>query len=193
MCQFPSQPAYLNISILFSKTIIAFHFFGSDLSVSDATYAIVWSQKHIHVCYCFIFLSSMKLPIDKKNFWMWIMNSFAGWKNMKAVKGKVDPVLNSLSIMPSGVWDNGSIDPHFLELPLVGGEWSASQPGLFIPGEMAASTRLIGVWVSPSARLDNVVKSKLLTLPGLEVRSIGRPDLSQPLYRIRYHGRMKAM
>jgi hypothetical protein len=42
--------------------------------------------------------------------------------------------------------------------------------------------------VGPGAGLDNVVKRKFLTLPGLELRSLCRPARSQSLYRLRYPG-----
>jgi hypothetical protein len=44
-----------------------------------------------------------------------------------------------------------------------------------------------GGWVSPRAGLDDVEKRKFLTLPGLELRSLGRPARSQSLYRRRHH------
>jgi hypothetical protein len=40
--------------------------------------------------------------------------------------------------------------------------------------------------VDPSAGLDDVVKRKLLTLPGLELRSLRRRCRSQSLYRLSY-------
>jgi hypothetical protein len=58
----------------------------------------------------------------------------------------------------------------FLTLALAGGEWSASRPCRFTPGEIAPGTHWIG-WVSPRAALDDVEKRKFLTLPGLELRS----------------------
>jgi hypothetical protein len=42
--------------------------------------------------------------------------------------------------------------------------------------------------VNPRAGLDDVEKSKFLTLPGLELRPLGRPARSQSLYRLRYPG-----
>jgi hypothetical protein len=52
---------------------------------------------------------------------------------------------------------------------LVGGEWSASRPGRFIPGERARVTHCVEGWVGPRAGVDNVEKRKLLILPGLEL------------------------
>jgi hypothetical protein len=46
----------------------------------------------------------------------------------------------------------------FLTSALVGGEWSASRPGRFTPGERASGTHWIGGWVDPRARLNNKEK-----------------------------------
>jgi hypothetical protein len=40
----------------------------------------------------------------------------------------------------------------FLNSALVGGEWSASRPGRFTPGESAPGTHSIGGWVNPKSR-----------------------------------------
>jgi hypothetical protein len=42
--------------------------------------------------------------------------------------------------------------------------------------------------VDPRAGLDEVEKRKFLTLPGLELRHLGRPAHSQSLYRLSYPG-----
>jgi hypothetical protein len=65
---------------------------------------------------------------------------------------------------------------------LAGGEWSASHPCCFIPGEKAPGTDWIGGWVGPRAGLDDVEKSKFLTLPGLKLRPLSRPAYSHSLY-----------
>jgi hypothetical protein len=59
----------------------------------------------------------------------------------------------------------------FLTSALVGVEWSASRPCRLTPGN-----HWIG-WVDPRAGLD-VEKRKFLTLPGLELRPLGRPACS---------------
>jgi hypothetical protein len=46
----------------------------------------------------------------------------------------------------------------FLNSTLVGGEWSASRPGLFIPGKRSPSTPWIGGWMSPRFGLDDMKK-----------------------------------
>jgi hypothetical protein len=48
----------------------------------------------------------------------------------------------------------------FLTLVLDGGNWSASSPGRFTPGERAAGTHRKGGWVGPRARLDAVANRK---------------------------------
>jgi hypothetical protein len=58
----------------------------------------------------------------------------------------------------------------FLTSALVAGEWSASRPVRFIAG-----THCVGGWVGPRAGLNDVEKRKFLTLPGLELRPLGRP------------------
>jgi hypothetical protein len=53
----------------------------------------------------------------------------------------------------------------FLTSALVGGEWSASRPCRFTPGERALGTNYKGGWVGPRTGLDDVERrEKLLTL-----------------------------
>jgi hypothetical protein len=67
-------------------------------------------------------------------------------------------------------------DPRFfLTSTIVGGEWSTSRPGHFTPMERAPGTYWIGSLVNPRAGLDDLEKGKSLTLPGLELQSLGRP------------------
>jgi hypothetical protein len=46
----------------------------------------------------------------------------------------------------------------FLTSELVGGDWSASRPRRFTPGERAPSTHWIGGWVGPRAGLEDKEK-----------------------------------
>jgi hypothetical protein len=69
---------------------------------------------------------------------------------------------------------SGCIDHTFLTSVLVGGEWSASRPDRFTPGEKTG-THWIEGWVGPRAGLDNVEQRQFLLLPGLELRPLGRP------------------
>jgi hypothetical protein len=66
----------------------------------------------------------------------------------------------------------------FLNPALAGGEWSASRPGRFTPGESGPGTHWIGGWVDPRACLDDVENRKFLTIPGLELRPLRRPARS---------------
>jgi hypothetical protein len=76
----------------------------------------------------------------------------------------------------------------FLTSAVVGVVWSASRPGHFTSGEKAPCTHWIGGWVGPGAGLDDVEKIKFLTIPGLELRPLGRPARSQSLYLLSYAG-----
>jgi hypothetical protein len=79
----------------------------------------------------------------------------------------------------------------FLNSTLAGGEWSASRTGRYTPGKRAPGTHLIGGWLDPRAGQDDMEKRKKLTLPGLELRPLGRPASNQSLYRLRYPGSEK--
>jgi hypothetical protein len=63
---------------------------------------------------------------------------------------------------------------------LVGGEWLASRSCRFIPGERAPGTHYIRGWMDPRTGMDNVEKRKFLTLPGIELRPLGRPTRRYP-------------
>jgi hypothetical protein len=76
----------------------------------------------------------------------------------------------------------------FLDLVLAGGECSASRPGRFTPGERASDTHWIGGWENPRGGANDIEKIKFLTLPGLELRPLGRPARSPSLYRLHYPG-----
>jgi hypothetical protein len=76
----------------------------------------------------------------------------------------------------------------FLTSAVVEGEWSASRPDRFISEERASGTPRIGGLVGARAGLDDIEEWKFLTLPGLELRPLGRSALSQSLYRLRYRG-----
>jgi hypothetical protein len=63
----------------------------------------------------------------------------------------------------------------FLTSALAGGEWSALRPGRFTPTREKPGTHWIWGCVDPRSGLDDVGKRKFLTLPGLELRPLGRP------------------
>jgi hypothetical protein len=76
----------------------------------------------------------------------------------------------------------------FLTSALDGGEWSASHPGRFTPRETNHGTHWIGGWVGPRTGLDDIDRSKILPLPGLELQPLGLPARSQSLYQLHYPG-----
>jgi hypothetical protein len=76
----------------------------------------------------------------------------------------------------------------FLTSAIVGDEWSDSRPGRFTSMGNVPRTHWIGGWIGPGAGLHDVEKRKFLTLPGLELRPLGRPARSQSLYRLRLSG-----
>jgi hypothetical protein len=67
----------------------------------------------------------------------------------------------------------------FLTSALAGGERSASLPDHFTPRERSSGTHWIGGCVDSRAVLDDVQNRKFFTLPGLELRPLGCPALSQ--------------
>jgi hypothetical protein len=67
----------------------------------------------------------------------------------------------------------------FLTSALVTGEWSASRPVRFTPGEKVSGTHWIGGWVGPRAGLDYM--EKIRDPNGTRT---GRSARSQSLYRL---------
>jgi hypothetical protein len=67
---------------------------------------------------------------------------------------------------------------YSLTSALDGGEWSASRPGRFTPGERAPGTHWIGGWVGRRAVLDAVVKRKI---PSPRRESNPRTPIVQPV------------
>jgi hypothetical protein len=68
----------------------------------------------------------------------------------------------------------------FLTSALVGGEWSATRPGCFTPGERALGTHCIGDEVRSRVGLDDM--EKFFDSPGT------RTPTPQSLYRLHYSG-----
>jgi hypothetical protein len=99
------------------------------------------------------------------------------------VKVKLSLCLTNQALRHEGVWGS-----WFLTSALVGGEWSASRPCRFTPGKRVPDTHWLGGCVDPRVGLDDLEKRKFLTLPGLKLRSLGRPARSQSLYRLCYPG-----
>jgi hypothetical protein len=76
----------------------------------------------------------------------------------------------------------------FLTSALVGGEWSASRPGHFFPGERVVDSHWTGGWLGPRTGLDDVERRKILHLPGFKLQPFSRRAHSKSLYRLRYPG-----
>jgi hypothetical protein len=95
------------------------------------------------------------------------------------VEGKLSLYFTNSALCHEGVW---GVDA------LAGGERSASHPCCCTLGERAPGTHSMGGWVGPRASLDDMEKQKFLTLPGLELRPLGHPARSQPLYQLRCPG-----
>jgi hypothetical protein len=75
----------------------------------------------------------------------------------------------------------GGVDIYihvFSTSALVGGEWSASRPGRFTPGERVPGVHWIGSWVCVRTSLDDMEKRKFLPQPGLKLRPLRRPARS---------------
>jgi hypothetical protein len=97
--------------------------------------------------------------------------------------------LTNLALHHEGVRGSGRIDPYLFYLCAsleVSGQFHA--PAALPPGKEPPSTYWVGGWVDPTASMDNVENRKFLTLPGFELRPLGRPAGSQSLYRLRYPG-----
>jgi hypothetical protein len=72
---------------------------------------------------------------------------------------------------------------------VVGGEWSASRPCHFTPGEKVPSTHWIGDWVGLRAGLGDMENRKCLNLPRIELRTLGCLAAHiQLLYLLHYPG-----
>jgi hypothetical protein len=74
----------------------------------------------------------------------------------------------------------------FLTSPLILVKWSASRPSRFIPGQGSPCTHWIRGWMGPKNSLGGIANWNFLTLPELELRCLGHPASSQPLYLLYY-------
>jgi hypothetical protein len=77
---------------------------------------------------------------------------------------------------------------HFLDLGTSWGWVTSFTPRPLYPWERAPGNHYIGGWVYPRAALDDIEKSKFLTLPGLKLQHLGCPAHSQLLYQLHYPG-----
>jgi hypothetical protein len=75
---------------------------------------------------------------------------------MKVKKVNLSLCLINCTLSRKDVWGSRSIAPTFLTSELDGGEWSASRPDRFTPGERDSGTYCIGGWVGLTGGLDAV-------------------------------------
>jgi hypothetical protein len=75
---------------------------------------------------------------------------------------------------------SGSIDPPFLTSALDGGEWSASRPGRYTPGDMAPGTHWIWGWGGSQSRSKRCGEEKILLLPGIDPRPTNSQAVAIP-------------
>jgi hypothetical protein len=80
----------------------------------------------------------------------------------------------------------------FLTAALAGGDLPASRSDRLSHGKRAPCTQWIGGWVGPRTGLDDMEKRKILPLPGLKFRSLGRPVSIQSLYWLPYPGSLES-
>jgi hypothetical protein len=80
------------------------------------------------------------------------------------------------------------IDPRILDLG-TSWRWVVSfTPRPLYLRRKSPGTHWVGGWVGPGTGLDGVERRKILPLPGLELRPLGRLARGQLLYRLRYPG-----
>jgi hypothetical protein len=82
---------------------------------------------------------------------------------------------------------NGDIDSGIIDL-LTSWKWviGFTLLALYLRGKNIPYPSYIDDWVGPRIGLDDTEKRKILPLPGLEFRQLGRPARIQPLYRLIY-------
>jgi hypothetical protein len=68
-------------------------------------------------------------------------------------KVKVSLYLISEALCHEDIWGSVSVAPSILTLTLNGGEWSASHPCYFTPGEGSPGPHLIEGWLGPRVEL----------------------------------------
>jgi hypothetical protein len=100
------------------------------------------------------------------------------------VKVKFSLCVTNWALGHEGVFESGCIDPRILDLD-TSWRWVVSLTlRSRYPQERASGTHLIGCWVSPRTSVDDVERRKILSLPRLKLRPLGRPARSQSLFRL---------
>jgi hypothetical protein len=88
------------------------------------------------------------------------------------------------------MWGSRDIAPPFLTSVLDGGEWSASHPSHFTPGDTASSTHWTGSWVGARGSPD-AVQYRIISCPSQELNP-GHPShelswLNHQILLIKHH------
>jgi hypothetical protein len=93
--------------------------------------------------------------------------------------------LHNHAALNEDVWGSGCIDPYFLDLDS-SWRWIVSfTPRSLYPRGKSLRCPLDRSLGGPRSGLEDVEKREFLTLPGLELRPLGRPAHCQLLYRLR--------
>jgi hypothetical protein len=108
--------------------------------------------------------------------------------NTVKVKVKLSLRLTNQALRHEGVQVRGCIDPHYLDLGTSSRCVVSFTPLPLYPRGKRPRYPLDRSLGGPRASLDDLEKRKFLTLPGFELRPLGRPGRSQSLYRLRYPG-----
>jgi hypothetical protein len=133
----------------------------------------------------------LKLSIQENHLLsiQWVLLRWSKGKSNCKVKLSLCLIISALRY--ECLWRSGCIDPHFLDLG-TSFRWVVSfTPRPLYPWGKSPGVHWRGGWVDTQVGLDDLEKRKLLTLPGFELRSLGRPALSQSLYRLWYPGQLQ--
>jgi hypothetical protein len=89
-------------------------------------------------------------------------------------KVKLSLCLTNLALPPETIWGSRCIDPYFFSLELVGGGGGvfSFNPWFLYAREISLGTGCTRGWIGPTACLDDVERSKYLTLPKLGTRTL---------------------
>jgi hypothetical protein len=100
------------------------------------------------------------------------------------ISTKLSLCLTNSALCHEDVWGAVCIDPRILDIDISWSWVSSFTPRPLYPREKGI--HWIGGWVNLRTGMDKVERRKILPLPGLELRPLGRPAPSQPLYWLRY-------
>jgi hypothetical protein len=141
------------------------------------------------MCHTLTFLQSyVNILFQRHDFFVYLLVILLTLLYKTKIKVKLSLCLTNFALRHEGVWGSGCGDPYFLDLgtswrwvvsfklrPLCSRRKSPRYP---------LDRRLGG----PQSRSGRRGEEKILTLPGLELRTLSRPARSQSLYWLRYPG-----